>query len=195
MKPFIGIKRIWYGMPMTEFSIEALNTWLGNATEVKNAHEGTWAYEQDDPEITDYINELTGKPYFRDPINQGAKTINFTLGVYAFKDRVELQGGSLVDENGEVTENEDDAVAWSAPETPEIINKAIMGLTKTGNIIIFTNASIIGKVDTQEKNLGLGVQATATDTLEDNVKEEYWIDGTKYTIANNDGTAQVVSVG
>ena len=55
MKPFIGIKRIWYGAPLTEANTPAkLATWLKTATEVKNSHEGTWGYSQDDPSVTEY---------------------------------------------------------------------------------------------------------------------------------------------
>ena len=42
MKPFIGIKKIWYGdvinSAVTKTSIK---TWLGNATEVEKQHQDT----------------------------------------------------------------------------------------------------------------------------------------------------------
>lgn len=65
MKPFIGIKRIWYGAPLTEANTPAkLATWLKTATEVLNSHEGTWGYSQDDPSVTEYKNELNGQVYY-----------------------------------------------------------------------------------------------------------------------------------
>ena len=43
MKPFIGIKKIWYGAVITAAVTPAsLKTWLGTATEVKNSHQDTW---------------------------------------------------------------------------------------------------------------------------------------------------------
>ena len=67
-KPFIGIKRLWYGPELTAAqagtlidgaSVKTLVTTQANGfTEIKNVHDGTWGYSQDDPSVTDYINEL-----------------------------------------------------------------------------------------------------------------------------------------
>lgn len=171
MKPFIGIKQIWYGPVITEALTAAkLKTWLATATEVKNSHQDTWGYTQDDPTITDYINELTGKPYYRDMTDEGAKTIAFTMGAYSFKDKVELQGGKVIRES----ERE---VGWEAPKTPELVYKAVVGRMKTGNYVVFTNAGIVGKSNMVEKNIGLGVSAVAMDNEAEGVADEYWFDG------------------
>lgn len=171
MKPFIGIKQIWYGPVITEALTAAkLKTWLATATEVKNSHQDTWGYTQDDPTITDYINELTGKPYYRDMTDEGAKTIAFTMGAYSFKDKVELQGGKVIKES-------EKEVGWEAPETPELVYKAVVGCVKTGNYIVFTNAGIVGKSNMVEKNIGLGVSAVAMDNEAEGVADEYWFDG------------------
>lgn len=67
MKPFIGIKKIWYGAVInTAVTPASLKTWLASATEVKNSHNDTWGYTEDDPTTTDYVNELTGKVYYKD---------------------------------------------------------------------------------------------------------------------------------
>lgn len=80
MKPFIGIKKIWYGDVITSAVTKtSLKTWLGTATEVENSHQNTWAYTEDDPTYTDYINELNGSIYYRDVTQKGAKTIAFTM--------------------------------------------------------------------------------------------------------------------
>lgn len=171
MKPFIGIKQIWYGPVITEALTAAkLKTWLATATEVKNSHQDTWGYTQDDPTITDYINELTGKPYYRDMTDEGAKTIAFTMGAYSFKDKVELQGGKVIRES-------EQEVGWEAPETPELVYKAVVGRVKTGNYVVFTNAGIVGKSNMVEKNIGLGVSAVAMDNEAEGVADEYWFDG------------------
>ena len=45
MKPFIGIKKIWYGAVITAaVTPTSLKTWLASATEVKNSHQDTWGY-------------------------------------------------------------------------------------------------------------------------------------------------------
>lgn len=173
MKPFIGIKKIWYGEPMTVAPTNAtllnLLSTQNQYTEVKNSHEGTWSYTQDDPSITDYINELTGVPYYRDMTSAGNKTIAFTMGVYAFEDRVALQGGEIV-EGG-----------WKSPEHPSLVYKSIIAETKTGNYIVFTNAGVVAKTNAAEKNLGLGVTAVAMDNETEGVADEYLFDGSQLT--------------
>lgn len=176
MKPFIGIKQLWYGDVITAaVTATTLKIWLASATEVKNSHQDTFQYTQDDPSVTDYINELTGKPYYRDMTNQGNKTIAFTIGEYAFEDKVELQGGDLIKE-GEAT------VGWGAPDSPGLVYKAVVGKTKTGNYVVFTNAGIVGKTNMAEKNMGLGISAVAMDNATESVKDEYWFDGEKVDI-------------
>lgn len=163
MKPFIGLKRIWYGAPLTEVpTIAGLPDLVKKMTEVTNVHEGTWSYTQDDPATTDYINMLTGQPYYRDVTNMGNKTIAFTMGEYEFSDLVTLQGGESL-ENGE---------GWASTSVPQLFYKAIVAQTKTGNFIVFSNAGIIAKTNAAEQNLGLGVTAVAMDAE----KQE---DGTK----------------
>ena len=173
MKPFIGIKQIWYGNVFSAAVTTAtLKEWLRAANEVKNSHQDTFQYTQDDPSVTDYINELTGKPYYRDITSEGNKTIAFTIGEYAFNDKVELQGGRLVG-------SEDGGDGWEAPDNPELIYKGIVAKTKTGHYVVFTYAGIVGKTTMAEKNMGLGVSAVAMDNPTDAVKDEYWFDGAK----------------
>lgn len=173
MKPFIGIKQIWYGETITAaVTASSLKTWFATATEIKNSHQDTFQYTQDDPNVTDYINELTGKPYYRDMTNEGNKTIAFTIGEYDFATKAELQGGTVIKESS--TE-----VGWAAPETPGLVYKSIVGKTKTGNYVVFTNAGIVGKTNMAEKNMGLGVSAVAMDNPNEGVADEYWFDGEK----------------
>lgn len=178
MKPFIGIKKLWYCDPLKEVPVPAkLKTLLSSATQVQNVHDGTWGYSMDDPSTTDYKNELNGQVYYRDVTDKGAKTITFTLGVYSWKAKADLQGGEMVDATGAAVTEESKAVGWHSSDTLENINKCIIAQTKTGNYIVFTNASIVGKVDTQEKNLGLGISAVAMESETDGVEGEYLWDG------------------
>ena len=181
-KPFIGIKRLWYGPELTAAqgaslvnaaAVKALVTGEG-FTEIKNVHDGTWGYSQDDPSVTDYINELTGKPYYRDKTSDGARTINFTLGVYEFADKAALQGGSVIVEGSGQNAK---AVGWKSDGALENIEKCIVAMTKTGNYIIFSDASIVAKGDQQEKNIGLGITAVCMESEETGVEAEYMFEG------------------
>lgn len=168
MKPFIGLKKLYYGDVITEdLTLEKVKTLLSSFTEIKNVHQDTWGYEQDDPNVEDYINELDGKPYYRDATTAGNKTISFTLGVYSVEDKIALCGGTATTDNK----------GWKAPDDIPLINKGIIAITKTGNYIVFTNASIVGKNAPQSKNIGLGVTAVAMDNDNDGVADEYLFSG------------------
>lgn len=186
MKPFIGIKRIWYGPSLTTAltkvaDITALlakkttdTTPVPVYTEVTNVHSGTWGYSNDDPDVTDYINELTGQTYYRDKISLGAKTITFTLGVYDFQTKADLQGGKVITETKTSGDQQVKVpIGWESDAKLENVNKCIIAQTKTGNWIVFSNASIVGKSDQQDKNIGLGVTAVAQESETANVSAEY----------------------
>lgn len=184
-RQFIGIKRIWYDAPITAvLTGESLAALLKTATEVTNSHDGTWGYSQDDPDVTDYVNELNGQPYYRDKTSLGARTVTFTMGEYAYKNKADLQGGDMITAEGTATTDEEAAVGWKSPSTLENIHKAIIAQTKTGNYVVFTNASIVGKVDQQEKALGLGVTAVAMESETAGVAAEYWYDGSAVVAAS-----------
>lgn len=175
-KPFIGIKKLWYTNPissiasatdgLTAAEVVAL---LGTAKEIKNIHQDTWGYEESDPTITEYINQLTGAPYYRDPEQQGTPTVSFTLGMYSFEDKAALQGGKAIKVGTEA-----EASSWERPSAIELIEKCIIVQTKTGNLIVFPKASIIGKGNFVEKNIGLGVTAVPVETGVAGLAAEKW---------------------
>lgn len=172
MKPFIGIKKIWYLDPLStapaDYAAVTALTTAGTASEVKNVHATTWSYSQDDPDTTEYVNQLTGKPYYRDKTSAGAKTIAFTIGEYEFADKAALQGGTVITGTGST------AIGWKSSGSLENVHKAIIAMTKEDSYIVFTNALIVGKVDQQELNLGLGVSAVALENETEGVEDEYW---------------------
>ena len=173
LKPFIGIKRIWYGDVIAEAVTKtSLPTIIAEMTEVKNSHQDTWGYSQDDPTYTDYINELNGEIYFRDVTQRGANTITFTMGEWEFSDKVALEGGELVDTDG-----------WASTDSFDTINKAVVAQTKTGNFIVFTNASIVAKNNQVEKNIGLGVTAVAMTNSNTGVKARYMFNGANIALS------------
>lgn len=170
MKPFIGLKRVWYGKPLVAApTVASIPELVKAMNEVKNVHEGTWSYTQDDPATTDYINMLTGQPYYRDITNAGNKTIAFTMGEYEFADLTALSGGEVL-ENGE---------GWASSSAPQLFYNSVIAQTKTGNFIVFTNAGLIAKTNAVEQNLGLGVTAVAMDSGVAGVAAEYRFKGDK----------------
>lgn len=171
MKPFIGIKNIYLGPPLKAdlANVAAIQALLqgDDYKKVTNSHDGTWGYSQDDPDVTEYKNELTGKTYYRDKVSDGAKTITFTMGVYDFETQADLQGGTVI-------KDQTKTVGWKADDTSlENVEKAVIAQTKTGNWIVFSNASIVAKTDQQEKNLGLGITAVCLESETAGVASEY----------------------
>ena len=164
----IGIKRLFYFDPLTAKVEKAeMLAKLKAAKEIKNTHGDTFTYEQGDPDVEEGKNGLTGKTYYRIKKNEGAKTISFTSGEFDLEDKVALQGGKANDG------------IWEAPTTLDFINKGIAAYTQTNDLVVFTNASIIGKTSKQDSVLGLGVQATAMDSGVKDVSDEYWYEGAK----------------
>lgn len=175
-KPFIGIKRLWYTNPIASIASASdgltpaeVITLIATAKEIKNVHQDTWGYEESDPSITEYTNQLTGVPYYRDPEQQGTPTVSFTIGMYSFEDKAELQGGKAKKLNGET-----EASSWERPSTIELIEKCIIAQTKTGNLIVLPKASIVGKGNFVEKNIGLGVTAVPVETGVEGLAAEKW---------------------
>ncbi|OAV66634.1 hypothetical protein Barb6XT_01840 [Bacteroidales bacterium Barb6XT] len=166
-KMFIGIKKLWYGdvittAPLTPASVKSF---IGSATVVPNVHDDTWGYEQSDPESTDYINQLTGEVYYRDKVVlKGSSTISFTLGTYSFQQKADLQGGVADDSH------------WESSPEMNFITKTIVAQTKTGQYIVFPFANIVAKGNYVERNVGLGVQATAMETGIAGIASEYFFE-------------------
>lgn len=187
---YIGIKKIWYGNVFTAAPVvgaasvtNSLAEWLAAATthEVKNSHDGTWGYTQDDPTTEDYTNELTGKLYHRDITAAGNKTITWTMGEYDYADKVALQGGTEITTGSGASET---SVGWKSGSV-NFVSKGIVALTKSGNYVVFTNANITAKVDQQQKALGLGVTAVAQENETAGVEDEYWFTGSSIIVSNS----------
>ena len=173
IKPFIGVKRVWYGdavktvtTPATGYTAAELKTQIGKMTEVKNVHQDTWGYEESDADITEYVNELTGQPYYRDVVKAAVPTVKFTIGQYDFATKAALQGGKA------------SADGWERKDMTAQIEKSIVAMTKSGQFIFFPKASIVGKGEMAEKNIGLGVSAVPLETGVDGLAAEKWFDGT-----------------
>lgn len=189
---FIGLKRVLYGdaintvtnaatgYTVAEFValLKTVSSESPKLTEIENVHQDTWGYEESDPSVTDYINELTGQPYYRDITQTSIPTVSFTLGDYAFKDKKELQGGEI----GE------DGKSWSRNNMSALIEKCIVAQTKSGNWIFMPKANIIGKGNFVEKNIGLGVSAVPLETGIKGLNSEYWFKDNDVVLDNTQGS-------
>lgn len=175
-KPYIGIKRVLYGDALislangekafTAAMLAAMIATVGSASaklkDIQNLHQDTWGYEESDPTVTEYINQLTGQPYYRDKEQAGTPTVNFTLGQYDLETKADLQGGEVVDG------------VWHRKDMLKLISKMIVAQTKTGNWIVMPNANIVGKGNFVDKNIGLGVSAVPLETGVDGLSAEMW---------------------
>lgn len=175
-KPYVGIKRVLYGDPILTLKdgaksfnaadLKAILATVGTegatVKEIKNIHQDTWGYEESDPTVTEYINQLTGMVYYRDMEQAGVPTVSFTLGQYELADKAALQGGKVIDG------------VWHRTDMVNVIAKLIIAQTKTGNWIVMPNANIVGKGAFVNKNIGLGVTAIPVETNVDGLSAEMW---------------------
>lgn len=167
-KTIVGIKKLWYAEPITgnEFTAKTLSAIFFNKEykEISNVHGNTWVYEEAEPSTTDYINQLTGKVYYRDSV-PGAVQINFSIGQYDYETKKELQGG------------EADESSWTRSGSGEPIYKMIIAKTKDDTYIAFPNAAIIARGGmVEDKVLGLMLSAVAMETGHPDAPSEMWVD-------------------
>ena len=179
----IGIDNLWYGTPLAADITNAagLISAINAMTQVANSHEGTFAYEQDDNNETEYKNELTGETYFVDVTSYGAKRIRFSIGEYDFDTYTAFMGGEKVGTEG-----------WKTNSNKNVPNKAFIAQTKSGNFIVFSNAKVTAKNDTQDKGIMIGITARCMESSESGVAAEYRFLGDKIKIGA-DGKASAVT--
>jgi hypothetical protein len=173
-KSFIGIRRLFYA-PVIEsiadpgdgLTADEVETILGTGTtkQVTNVHQDTWGYEESDPTIAEYLNELSGRPYYRDAETQSIPTISFTIGEYEYATKAAFQGGVA-------TTN-----TWERPDRPGLIELCIIAQAKTGEVIVYPRASIVGKGNYVDKNIGVGVTAVPIETGVEGLAPEKWFRG------------------
>lgn len=169
-KTIVGIKKLWYAEPikssLTGTDVFNLTKDGGSAKEISNVHGSTWVYEEAEPSTTDYINQLTGKVYYRDSV-PGAVQISFSIGQYDYLTKEALQGGKTGDSGK----------SWSRDDSNELIYKAIIAQTKDNTFIVFPNAAITARGGmVEDKVLGLLMTAVAMETGNAGVPSEKWFD-------------------
>jgi hypothetical protein len=168
MKTIVDIKQIFYAPEITTGTLTGsiVDAILKNGTtkEITNVHGTTWTYEEAEPSVTDYINQMNGKVYYRDSV-PGAVSVNFSIGQYDYQTKANLQGGTATD------------TSWTRPETTGLIYKALIAVTKDDTYIVFPKAAVTARGGMVESKLiGLLLSAVAMDTGVSGLVSEGWFD-------------------
>lgn len=172
----IDIKKLWYADEIKDALTPAtLKTLLTTAKEVENVHQDTWQIEEGEASQDSYRNQLTGRVYRLGKRQAGELTVNFTIGQYDYETKAALMGGSMLDENGAVTETAKNAVGWARGDVQEIY-KTIVALTVDDVYLTVSRSSMGTREASTDGAIGLAVSGTMTDSLYSGVASEYWYD-------------------
>ena len=159
----IKIKKLRYGAVLTAAPTSAtLAALFKAATEVKNAHQDTFAYEETAPTTTPYKNQLTGQVY-RTDVEPGDVKMKFTVGSYDLATKAELQGGVATDKD------------WKRGSSKTPIYKSMFGVTEDDVLIVFPKATVVASGTDADKAIGLGVVAMPNE-ISSAIGSEYWFD-------------------
>jgi len=164
----IKIKALAYADPFTVVAdpvagLKGSEVFAKAWTEVANVHGETFKYEEAEPTVTGYKNQLTGLDY-RTDIEQGDVKIDFTIGEYDYATKAALQGGTST------------ATSWQRPAKRATIYKALKATTEDGVVIVFPKAAIVGRGADTDKAIGLAVTGKAQDTGVTGLASEKWFD-------------------
>lgn len=176
----VGISELYYAEPIV--SVSNVQTGLSGAEvaailknaatkKIENVHGETFQYEEAEPSVTKYKNQLTGENY-REDVVSGDVLISFTIGEYDYTTKKDLQGGKS-------TEN-----SWERGKR-ESIKKCIIGKTLDGVYVVFPKASIIARGSNTDKAVGLSVAATPLTTGIDGLASEKWFDASEVKAEEN----------
>jgi hypothetical protein len=172
MKTVVSIQKLYYGEPITALansgglSKDDVTAFISetDTKEVPNVHATTWAYEEDDPTTTDYINQLNDQIYYTD-FEAGGRRISFTMGQYEYALKADLKGGKAT------------ATGWTAPVSKSIIYKTVVALTRDNTYIIFPKAVISCRTGmVEDKLIGELVTASPLETGIAGMEAEGWFD-------------------
>lgn len=174
MKTIVSVKELFYAEPMTAgpLTAAAVKTILNDpdTKKISNVHNTTWTYEEAEPSVTDYVNQLNGKVYYRDS-TPGAVNVTFSIGQYDYQTKSDLQGGTAT------------ATSWIRPQTQSLIYKTLIAKTADGTYLVFPKASIVARGGmVEDKALGLLLSAVAMDTGIDNLESEGWFDASEIDV-------------
>ena len=160
----IKIKHLRYADPLSEAPTkEGLAVAFGAASKVDNVHQDTFQYEEAEPTVTRYKNQLTGQIY-RTDVEEGEVFISFVIGEYDMATKAAMQGG---------TEG-DSGASWKRGKA-EPHYKCIYAVTEDDVCIVFPKGNIVGAGKSQDKAIGLSLKAVPEEVSAE-VAPEYWFD-------------------
>lgn len=177
-----GIKKILYAetsvvtADLTPALVKAMIAAAKTAkNEVLNVHGDTWTLEEAEASVTGYKNALTGQKYRQD-IEMGDITANFTIGQYENQQKADLMGGEALKKGGSGSDK-DVAIGWKRAQGIVEKYKCMMFLTKDDQWCIFPKAQVVAREANTDKAVGLAVKAIALEPDNKAVSSEYWFDG------------------
>lgn len=161
----VYLKELYYGDVITDPALDGnkLHTMLASMTRVENIHQDTFKYEEAEPSVTRYKNQLTGQPYRQDK-EDGEVQIAFVIGAYDFATKADLQGGEAT------------ATSWKRPNPTPDVYKSLVGQSKDGVWVVFPRAAIVARGADTDKAVGLSVAGVAMDSGIEGLSSEYWFD-------------------
>lgn len=187
-----GIKKILYAetsvvtADLTPVSLKAIIAAAKTAKdEVLNVHGDTWTLEEAEASVTGYKNALTGQKYRQD-VEMGDITANFTIGQYEYQQKANLMGGEVTKKGG-AGSDKDSAIGWKRAQGVVEKYKCMMFLTKDDQWCVFPKAQVIARESNTDKAVGLAVKAIALEPNNKDVSSEYWFDGEEVENASEVG--------
>lgn len=158
----VKIKQLYYAEPLSAAPTKAgISAALSAATAITNVHQDTFQYEEAEPTINKYKNQLTGQVYRSDVI-EGDVSIAFSIGQYDFAMKKALQGGNATDDS------------WSRGKSTPVY-KAFYAVTEDDVCIVFPKARIIARGASTDNAVALALSAVPEESVA-NVASEYWFD-------------------
>ena len=175
-KTVVSIKKLWYADPIDAIAGSALTgeevydliADVGTK-EISNVHGDTWAYEEAEASVTDYVNQLNGKVYYRDNV-PGAVNMSFSIGQYDYETKAALQGGTAT---GATTKT-----GWQRGNG-DLVYKCMIAKTKDDTYIVFPKAGVSARGGMVEKAIGILLSAVALETEVTGLASECWFDATE----------------
>lgn len=169
----VNIKRIWYGetsVITADLTGTALHTLVNGDSlkEVENVHQETWQLEEAEASRNSYKNQLTGQTY-REDLEMGEITINFTIGEYDYVLKKDFMGGDVVNTNK----------GWKRSRGKVNIEKTIIALTEDDQYCVIPRASIGTREALTDKAIGLSVTAKELEPKDSAIFPEYWFDASE----------------
>lgn len=158
----VKIKKLYYANPLAAAPTKAtVTSAMSSATPISNVHQDTFQYEEAEPTVNKYKNQLTGQVY-RSDVVEGDVSISFSIGQYDFATKKDLQGGTATDDS------------WARGKASQIY-KAFYAVTEDDVCIVFPKARIVARGASTDNAVALALSAVPEE-VSSSIASEYWFD-------------------